>query len=76
MPATVRLSREDLLERSGVADDLITALCRAGVITTGPGGFFDEHSVVIAQCAAALGTTAWSRVICGPSGRPRTGSPI
>ncbi|MCB9407919.1 MerR family transcriptional regulator [Mycolicibacterium sp.] len=55
MPATVRLSREDLLERSGVADDLITALCRAGVITTGPGGFFDEHSVVIAQCAAALG---------------------
>jgi DNA-binding transcriptional MerR regulator len=55
VPVTVRLSREDLLERSGVADDLITALCRAGVITTGPGGFFDEHSVVIAQCAAALG---------------------
>lgn len=55
MPATVRLSREDLLERSGVADDLLTALCRAGIITTGPGGFFDEHSVVIAQCAAALG---------------------
>ncbi len=51
----VRLSREDLLARSGVADDLITALCRAGVITTGPGGFFDEHSVLIAQCAAALG---------------------
>ena len=55
MPTAVRLSREDLLERSGVADDLITALCRAGIITTGPGGFFDEHSVVIAQCAAALG---------------------
>ena len=55
MPTAVRLSREDLLERSGVADDLLTALCRAGIITTGPGGFFDEHSVVIAQCAAALG---------------------
>lgn len=54
-PSTVRLSRGDLLERSGVSEDLITALCRAGVITTGPGGFFDEHSVVIAQCAAALG---------------------
>ena len=53
-PTAVRLSREDLLARSGVPDDLITALCRAGVITTGPGGFFDEHSVVIAQCAAAL----------------------
>jgi len=53
-PATARLSREDLLERSGVEPELITALRKAGVITTGPGGFFDEHAVVIAQCAAAL----------------------
>lgn len=53
-PAPVRLTREDLRARSGVADDLIAALCRAGIISTGPGGFFDEHSVVIAQCAAAL----------------------
>ena len=52
--AQVRLSREDLLVRSGVREDLIAALCRAGIITTGPGGLFDEHSVVIAQCAAAL----------------------
>lgn len=52
--APVRLRREDLLERSGVGEDLITALCKAGVITTGPGGFYDEHSVVIAQCARAL----------------------
>ena len=51
----VRLSREDLLERSGVGPDLVNALCKAGVITTGPGGFFDEHAVVIAQCAQALG---------------------
>ena len=54
-PAPVRLRREDLLERSGVGEDLLTALCKAGVITTGPGGLFDEHSVVIAQCARALG---------------------
>jgi len=53
-PAPVRLSREDLLERSGVAEQLITALRKAGIITTGPGGFFDEHAIVIAQCAAAL----------------------
>ncbi len=53
-PAPVRLSREDLLERSGVAAELITALRKAGIITTGPGGFFDEHAIVIAQCAAAL----------------------
>lgn len=51
----VRLSREDVLDRSGVAGELLTALCKAGVITTGPGGFFDEHAVVIAQCATALG---------------------
>lgn len=54
-PTPVRLTREDLRQRSGVADDLITALCRAGIISSGPGGFFDEYSVVIAQCAAALG---------------------
>jgi DNA-binding transcriptional MerR regulator len=53
-PTQIRLSREDLLARSGVDDDLLTALVKAGVITTGPGGFFDEHSVVIVQCARAL----------------------
>jgi DNA-binding transcriptional MerR regulator len=53
-PTQLRLSREDLLDRSGVEDELLTALVKAGVITTGPGGFFDEHSVVITQCARAL----------------------
>ncbi|MCV7298779.1 MerR family transcriptional regulator [Mycobacterium barrassiae] len=53
-PTQVRLSREDLRTRSGVDDELITALVKAGVIKTGPGGFFDEHSVLIAQCARAL----------------------
>src|SRR5918994_4773371 len=53
-PTKVRLSREDLLTRSGVDDELLTALVKAGVITTGPAGFFDEHAVVIAQCASAL----------------------
>jgi DNA-binding transcriptional MerR regulator len=53
-PNQVRLSREHLLARSGVDDELLTALVKAGVITTGPAGFFDEHSVAIAQCARAL----------------------
>ena len=53
-PTRIRLSREDLMERSGVDDHLLTALLKAGVITTGPGGFFDEHAVVILQCARAL----------------------
>ena len=53
-PTRIRLSREDLLERSGVDAELLIALIKAGVITTGPGGFFDEHAVVILQCAHAL----------------------
>jgi hypothetical protein len=53
-PTRIRLSREDLLERSGVDEELLSALLKAGVITTGPGGFFDEHAVVILQCARAL----------------------
>jgi DNA-binding transcriptional MerR regulator len=53
-PTRIRLSREDLLERSGVDGDLLSALLKAGVITTGTGGFFDEHAVVILQCARAL----------------------
>ncbi|KJX74797.1 MerR family transcriptional regulator [Mycobacterium lepromatosis] len=52
--AGIWLSREDLLDRSGVAEDLLTALLKAGVITTGPCGFFDEHAVVTLQCARAL----------------------
>lgn len=54
-PTQVRLSREDLLARSGIDDETLGALVRNGIITVGPAGFFDEHSVVIAQCARALG---------------------
>lgn len=54
-PSQVRLTQEDLLDRSGINLELLTALRKSGVITTGPGGLFDEHSVVIAQCARALG---------------------
>ncbi|OKH79941.1 MerR family transcriptional regulator [Mycobacterium sp. ST-F2] len=54
-PAQVRLSREDLLQRSGITPDLLAALVKSGVIIPGPAGFFDEHAVVIAQCAHALG---------------------
>lgn len=53
-PTRVRLSREDVLERSGVGEQLLAALLKAGVISTGRGGFFDEHAVVILQCAQAL----------------------
>lgn len=53
-PAQVRLRREDLLARSGIDEALLTELVKAGVIKPGAAGFFDEHSVVIAQCAKEL----------------------
>lgn len=57
-PAQARLSRESVLERSGVDEELLTSLVKAGIITPifkGAGTvFFDEHAVVIAQCARAL----------------------
>jgi DNA-binding transcriptional MerR regulator len=53
-PAQVRLSREDLQARSGIDPELLSALVKAGIIKAGPAGFFDEHSVVTAQCAQAL----------------------
>ncbi|MEH3128881.1 MAG: MerR family transcriptional regulator [Mycolicibacterium neoaurum] len=53
-PTQVRLSREDLVARSGIDNTMLSALVTAGVIKPGPAGFFDEHSVTIAQCAKAL----------------------
>jgi DNA-binding transcriptional MerR regulator len=53
-PAQVRLRREDLLARSGIDEALLSELVKAGVIKPGQAGFFDEHSVVIAQCAKEL----------------------
>jgi DNA-binding transcriptional MerR regulator len=53
-PTQVRLRREDLLARSGIDETLLTELIKAGVIKPGTAGFFDEHSVLIAQCARAL----------------------
>jgi DNA-binding transcriptional MerR regulator len=53
-PTQVRLRREDLLARSGIDEALLSELIKAGVIKPGAAGFFDDHSVVIAQCAGAL----------------------
>ncbi len=53
-PTQVRLSREDLLERAGVDDALLAALMKAGVVNAGRAGLFDDHDVVILQCAKAL----------------------
>ena len=53
-PTQVRLRREDLLARSGIDELAAGRADQSGRDQAGPGGFFDEHSVVIAQCARAL----------------------
>ena len=53
---------------------MLTALVKAGD-QAWPAGFFDEHSVVIAQCARALADTGWSPGTCRHSDRRPTGSP-
>jgi DNA-binding transcriptional MerR regulator len=50
----VRLRREDLLSRSGIDDALLNELVKGGIVKPGAAGFFDEYSVLIAQCAKAL----------------------
>jgi DNA-binding transcriptional MerR regulator len=54
VPTQARLRREDLLSRSGIDDALLNELVKGGIVKPGTAGFFDEHSVVIAQCAKAL----------------------
>jgi DNA-binding transcriptional MerR regulator len=49
VPTRIRLSREDLLERSGVDDELLTALLTTACSSKKPPG-----PVVILQCARAL----------------------
>jgi DNA-binding transcriptional MerR regulator len=50
----VRLRREDLLTRSGIDEALLNELVKGGIIKPGTAGFFDDHAVIIAQCAKAL----------------------
>jgi DNA-binding transcriptional MerR regulator len=58
----VRLTRDDVLTQAGgdtkATDELLGALLKAGVITpifkSASAVFFDEHAVVILQCARAL----------------------
>ncbi|TSE01406.1 MerR family transcriptional regulator [Skermania sp. ID1734] len=51
---TVRFSRNDLIERSGIDETFLTELVRAGLIVAGPGGFFDEDATALAASAKAM----------------------
>ena len=49
-----RVSRESLIERTGVDSAFINELMRNSLLTSGPGGFFDEDAVRLVEAAAAL----------------------
>jgi DNA-binding transcriptional MerR regulator len=49
-----RLSRDTLLERTGVDSAFVTELCDNGLLVPGPRGFFDEDAVRLVAAAASL----------------------
>ncbi|MDL9946804.1 MerR family DNA-binding transcriptional regulator [Gordonia sp. ABSL11-1] len=49
-----RVSRETLMDRTGVDSAFVTELQRNGLLTPGPAGFFDEDAVRLVEAAAAL----------------------
>lgn len=49
-----RVSREVLIDRTGVDAAFVTELQRNGLLTPGPAGFFDEDAVRLVEAAAAL----------------------
>lgn len=48
------IAREDLIERTGVENEFVTELIRNGLLSAGPGGYFDEDAVRLVEAAAAL----------------------
>lgn len=51
-----RLTREHVVEQSGVDAELVDSLVDAGMIVAGPGGFFDPEAVLVARTAQDLST--------------------
>ena len=49
-----RLTRENVVEQSGVDGDLVDSLIDAGLVVAGPGGFYDPEAVLIARAARDL----------------------
>jgi DNA-binding transcriptional MerR regulator len=50
----VRISRADLLARSGTDEPYLAELIRSGLIVPGAAGFFDEDAVTLARTAKAM----------------------
>ncbi|GLY98000.1 MerR family transcriptional regulator [Actinoplanes sp. NBRC 103695] len=53
-PADTRVPRAELMERTGVSDETLTELERAGLVTARPPGWYDGDQVVIVEAVAGL----------------------
>lgn len=50
----VRMSRADLLERTGVEESFLLELQKSGLVVAGAAGFFDEETVLLVRTASAM----------------------
>ena len=53
-PADTRLSRTELIERSGVAEGTLGELEKLGVLVSSPPGWYDADALIIARAVAGL----------------------
>lgn len=53
-PQEVRLSRESLLEASGISEDLLAELESYGLVVAGRGGSYDHDALLVARTAGEL----------------------
>jgi DNA-binding transcriptional MerR regulator len=68
----LRLTRENVVDQSGVEAGLVDSLVDAGLIVAGPGGFFDPEAVLVARTAhdlAGHGVDVRHLQIAGPVAR-------
>ena len=53
-PADSRVSRDDLIARTGVAEQLLDEIERAGLVESRPPGWYDADSVIIVESVVGL----------------------
>jgi DNA-binding transcriptional MerR regulator len=53
-PENTRTSRDDLVERTGVTDELLTELEKVGLVESRPPGWYDGDAVVIVETIVGL----------------------
>jgi DNA-binding transcriptional MerR regulator len=53
-PADTRVSRDDLMERTGVTDSILTELEKMGLVTSRPPGWYDGDAAIIVEAVVGL----------------------